>query len=510
MLLLGERRIFMAVFKFIIFIFWTMFQFVAIALVFNSFNISLIYYFVFFEIISALFVIHLNYKDKNTSYKISWIVLILLIPVVGVLIYIFSRIGIKRNFNKINKIESDKNVFPKEDQDMLSSFKKKNKIRYNETRLIKNISDYGCYTNTKVDYFSSGEDMYKKLLEELKKAKKFIFLEYFIISKSKMWDEIFEILKEKSKSGVEVRVLVDYVGSLLVLPKDFKKSLKTNNIKLKIFNPFKIILNFMLNYRDHRKITVIDGKVAFTGGINIGDEYINEYKKYGYWKDMAVCLKGEAVYSFTIMFLRMWQSISKKKEDFSKYNTSCKLEKSQGIVMPYNSGPIKPDGVAEYVYLNIISSAKNYIYITTPYLVIGYEMTLALSLAAKRGVDVSIITPFIPDKKIVQILTRSHYDKLLDSGVKIYEYTPGFIHGKTFVSDGECAVVGTINMDYRSLYLHFECATYLYNVPIIDDIYKDFLKTIEVSKKIDKDVWEKRSFLKKIVESILRMFAPLV
>ncbi|WP_406543426.1 phospholipase D-like domain-containing protein [Clostridium ljungdahlii] len=225
-------------------------------------------------------------------------------------------IGIKRNFNKINKIELDKDVFPKEDQDMLSSFKNENKMRYNETRLIKNISDYGCYINTKVDYFSSGEDMYKKLLEELKNAKKFIFLEYFIISKSKMWDEIFEILKEKANNGVEVRVLVDYVGSLVVLPKNFKRSLKVNNIKLKIFNPFKIILNFMLNYRDHRKITVIDGTVAFTGGINIGDEYINEYKKYGYWKDMAVCLKGEAVYSFTIMFLRMWQSISKRKRTF--------------------------------------------------------------------------------------------------------------------------------------------------------------------------------------------------
>ncbi len=507
---MGERRIFVTVFKFIIFIFWTMFQFVAIALVFNSFNISLLYYFAFFEIISAIFVIHLNYKDKNSSYKISWIVLILLIPIVGVLIYIFSRIGIKRNFNKINKINLNKDVFPKEDQDMLSSFKRENKIRYNETRLIKNISDYGAYANTKVDYFSSGEDMYKKLLEELKKAKKFIFLEYFIISKSKMWDEIFQILKEKSKSGVEVRVLVDYVGSLVVLPKNFKKSLKANNIKLKIFNPFKIILNFMLNYRDHRKITIIDGKVAFTGGINIGDEYINRYKKYGYWKDMAVCLEGEAVYSFTLMFLRMWQSLSKKKEDFSKYKISHKLEESQGIVMPYNSGPTKYDGTAEYVYLSIINSAKDYIYITTPYLIIGYEMTLALSLAAKRGVDVRIITPFIPDKKIVQILTRSHYDKLLDSGVKIYEYTPGFIHGKTFVSDGECAVVGTINLDYRSLYLHFECATYLYNVPIIDDIYKDFLRTIKVSKKIDKDVWKKRSISKKIVESILRMFAPLM
>ncbi|MHC6179224.1 cardiolipin synthase [Clostridium sp. JNZ X4-2] len=506
---MGERKIFVSILKFIVFMFWLIFQFIAIALVYNIFNIFFIYYFVFFEIVSAISVIHLNYKDKNTSYKISWIALILLIPIVGVIIYILSRVGIKRNFNKINKIELGEKIFPEENQSMLSLLKKENKTRYNETRLIKNISGYGAYFNTKVVYFSSGESMYKKYLEELKKADKFIFLEYFIISKGKMWNEIFEILKEKAGSGVEVRILVDYIGSIFVLPKDFEKSLRENNIKFKIFNPIKILLNVMLNYRDHRKMTIIDGKVAFTGGMNIGDEYINSYRKYGYWKDMGIYLEGDAVYSFTSMFLRMWQSITKKKETFKKYQFETKFEKYTGVVVPYNSSPEEHDDIAQNVYLSIINSAKNYIYITTPYLIIGYEMVLALSLAAQRGVDVRIITPFIPDKKSVQVLTRSHYDRLLDSGVKIYEYTPGFIHGKTFVSDGECAVVGTINMDYRSLYLHFECAAYMYDVPIIDDIYKDFVNTMSVCRKIEKDAWEKRCFLKKVLESILRMFAPL-
>ncbi|KAA8674762.1 cardiolipin synthase [Clostridium sp. HV4-5-A1G] len=506
---MGERKIFVSIFKFIVFIFWLIFQFIAIVLIYNIFNIFFIYYFIFFEIVSAISVIHLNYKDKNTSYKISWIALILLIPVVGVIIYILSRIGIKRNFNKMNKVELDEKIFPEEDKTMLSQLKVNNKTRYNQTRLIKNISGYGVYFNTKAIYFPSGKSMYKKLLEELKKADKFIFLEYFIISRGKMWDEIFEILKQKSQNGVEVRILVDYIGSMFVLPKDFENSLKKYNIKYKIFNPIKMLLNVMLNYRDHRKMAVIDGKVAFTGGMNIGDEYINLYKKYGYWKDMGVYLKGDAVYSFTSMFLRMWQSITKKREDFQKYKFESKFNGYTGIVAPYNSSPEESNDVAQDVYLSIIDSAKNYIYITTPYLVIGYEMILALSLAAKRGVDVRIITPSIPDKKTIQVLTRSHYDKLLDSGVKIYEYTPGFIHGKTLISDGECAVVGTINMDYRSLYLHFECAVYMYDVSIIDDIYNDFINTMGQCKKIEKEVWEKRCFLKKILESILRMFAPL-
>lgn len=506
---MGERKSFISILKFIVFAFWIIFQFIAITLIYNVFDIFFIYYFILFEIISAVAVIHLNYKDESTSYKISWIVLILLIPVIGVIIYIISRIGIKRNFSKINKIGLDKEIFPEEDPSLLHSIKITNKTRYNETRLIKNISGYPVYTNTKVDYFPSGELMYKRLIKELESAEKFIFIEYFIISKGIMWEKILEILKEKSKNGVEVRILVDYIGSLFVLPSNFRKTLKENNIKFKIFNPMKLILNFMLNYRDHRKLIIVDGRVAFNGGINIGDEYINIYKKYGYWKDSAVCIEGDAVYSFTIMFLKMWQSITKKKEDIKRYKFTQEIRMTDGIVIPYASGPEKLDSTAEDIYLNIINSAKNYVYITTPYLIVGYEMILSLSLAAKRGVDVKIITPYIPDKKIIQVLTRSHYDKLLDSGVEIYEYKPGFIHSKNFVSDDECAVVGTINMDYRSLFLHFECATYMYNIPAVNEVYKDFLKTKAVSKKVKKEIWEKRSFLKKILESILRLFAPL-
>lgn len=506
---MGERKSFISILKFIVFTFWVIFQFIAITLVYNVFNIFFIYYFIAFEIISAIAVIHLNYKDENTSYKISWIALILLIPVIGVIIYIVSRIGILRNFSKINRISFEKGVFPKEDFSLLHSIKIVNKARYNETRLIKNISGYPAYTNTKIEYFPSGELMYKRLIKELKSAQKFIFIEYFIISKGIMWDKILEILKEKSRSGVEVRILVDYIGSLFVLPPKFRKILRENNIKFKIFNPMKLILNVMLNYRDHRKLVIVDGRVAFNGGINIGDEYINLYRKYGYWKDSAVCIEGDAVYSFTVMFLKMWQSITHKKEDIKRYKLAQKMMLNEGIVIPYASGPERLDSTAEDIYLNIINSAKNYIYITTPYLIISYEMILALSLAAKRGVDVKIITPHIPDKKIIQILTRSHYDKLLDSGVEIYEYMPGFIHSKNFVSDDECAVIGTINMDYRSLFLHFECATYMYDTPAINEIYRDFIKTKMVSKKVHKEVWERRSFLKKILESILRLFAPL-
>lgn len=506
---MGERKIFISILKLIVFAFWLVFQFIAITLISNMLNVFFIYYFALFEIISFIAVVHLNYKYKNTSYKVSWIALILLIPIIGAIIYIIARLGTNRNFTKINKISSGKKILVEENQNMLDSLKKKNRIRYNETRLIKNICGYPSYENTNITYFPNGESMYKKLLEDLNGAKKFIFLEFFIISKGEMWEEILKILKEKSKNGVEVRILVDYIGSLFVLPKDFRKSLKENNIKFKIFNPIKLILNLMLNYRDHRKLVIIDNSIGFTGGMNIGDEYINSYPKYGYWKDMSVRLEGDAVFSFTTMFLRMWQSITKEKEDFQKYKLPSKIKNTKGIVVPYSSGPEQVDSTAEYVYMDIINSAKDYIYISTPYLIIDYELILALSLASKRGVDVKIITPFIPDKRVIQMLTRSHYDKLLDSGIEIYEYTPGFIHGKVLISDYECAVVGTINMDYRSLFLHFECATYMYDVPAIKNIHDDFLKTLSVSKKVEKDVWEKRSFSKKVIESILRLFAPL-
>ncbi|WP_368076306.1 cardiolipin synthase [Clostridium tyrobutyricum] len=509
MFTLGERKIFIALFKLLIFAFWIVFQFIVLSVIYNIFDIFFIYYFILFEAISAIAVVHLNYKDENTSYKISWVVLILLIPVIGVILYILSRIGIIRNFSRVTKISLNKELLPRENTNMLKSLRGKNITRYNEIKLIKNISGYTCYENTDINYFSCGELMYENLIQELKKAKKFIFLEFFIISKSSMLDEILEILKQKSHDGVEIRILVDYIGSFFVLPGNFKKILRENNIQFKMFNPVKLLLNIMLNYRDHRKIAIIDGRIAFTGGINIGDEYINRYKKYGYWKDMAISLEGNAVYSFTVMFLKMWESITKKNENFKKYKFTHTIQNSPGLIVPYASEPEKLDSTAEDIYLNIINSSKNYIYITTPYLVISYEMMLCLSLASKRGVDVRIITPFIPDKKIVQILTRSHYDKLLDAGVKIYEYTPGFIHGKVMLSDDECAVVGTINMDYRSLYLHFECAAYMYNVPIIKDIHKDFIETISVSQRIEKHIWEKRNFSKKIMESILKLFAPL-
>jgi cardiolipin synthase len=318
---LGERKIFIALFKLLIFAFWIVFQFIVLSVIYNIFDIFFIYYFILFEAISAIAVVHLNYKDENTSYKISWVVLILLIPVIGVILYILSRIGIIRNFSRVTKISLNKELLPRENTNMLKSLRDKNITRYNEIKLIKNISGYTCYENTDINYFSCGELMYENLIQELKKAKKFIFLEFFIISKSSMLDEILEILKQKSHDGVEIRILVDYIGSFFVLPGDFKKILRENNIQFKMFNPVKLLLNIMLNYRDHRKIAIIDGRIAFTGGINIGDEYINRYKKYGYWKDMAISLEGNAVYSFTVMFLKMWESITKKNENFKNISS---------------------------------------------------------------------------------------------------------------------------------------------------------------------------------------------
>lgn len=494
---------------------------IQIILIMNLYNFFFEYYILFYSlssIISIGIILYINYKDDNPSYKIPWIVLILLIPIIGVSVYLVARFTVAGNRKRINE---EKKVIEKWDnflkeryeeeylREYIKDLYEKDISTYNEINYIWNQSKYPAYINTRVEYLEIGEKMNERMLEELKKAKKFIFMEYFIISEGKMWNDIYEVLKEKAKQGVEVRVILDYVGSLRISPQNFKKELKRNGIKVKIFNPFNKMLNMQLNFRDHRKITVIDGKVAFNGGINIGDEYINAYDKYGHWKDMSVMLEGEAVFSFTKMFLDIWNRVTKPAEEDSRYNIKHTVKDCEGIVIPYGADPADKTSMAENVYLNIINNSQKYLYITTPYLILGYNLIEALSRAANRGVDVRIITPYIPDKKNIQVLTRSHYDKLLSNDVKIYEYKPGFIHGKVFVSDDKTSVVGTINLDYRSLYLHYECATWMYKTGAEKHIKADFLETESKSILIDNEIWKNRPLARRIFESILRLFSAL-
>lgn len=381
----------------------------------------------------------------------------------------------------------------------------------NQARYLAGASFCPPHIHTETTYFPLGDDMFVKMKEELEKAEHFIFLEYFIIHPGVMWNEILEILKRKVAEGVDVRVMYDDVGCLYTLPTNYDRTLEAMGIPCQVFNRYRPVVSLRLNNRDHRKILVIDGNVGFTGGINLADEYINAIDRFGHWKDTGVMLRGEAVWNFTVMFLAAWDLHREKQENIELFRPTLRPEDvvSDGVVQPYDDSPLDDKPVGASVYHNMISKAERYIYLTTPYLIIDDAMTNALCVAAQSGVDVRIITPHIPDKKIVFELTRAHYQILLESGVRIFEYTPGFIHAKNFVVDDRYATVGTVNMDYRSLYLHFECGVWMSGVSAIQSVREDFLATQAVSQEISLDDARRFSKSKRLYHALLRAFAPL-
>lgn len=473
---------------------------------------SFVYLYVFFVALSIVVVIYIVSRNDNPSYKLAWTILVLLVPVFGGFFYlIFGGNKTSRKFKK--KIElaynKQKELMPA-NIEIIDKINKVDKSIGNQVKYIDEFAKYPIYENTITEYLSPGEDFYEKLLSELKKAKKFIFLEYFIISEGEMWETIVEILEKKVSEGVEVRVMYDDMGCLQTLPFKYEATLREKGIKCVVFNPFLPLLSLRMNNRDHRKITVIDGDVGFTGGINLADEYINKIERFGHWKDSSLYLKGDAVWSLTVMFLQAWNFDNPNEEDFLKFKPSIKLEETDGYVQPYGDSPLDGETVGENVYLNIINKAKDFVYITTPYLIIDNELVTALTLAAKSGVDVRIITPHIKDKWYAHIVTRAYYAYLIEAGVQIYEYTPGFIHSKTFVSDDTLATIGTINMDYRSLYLHFECGVLLYKCKSVLEIKKDFIDTMNISHKFTLEDCNNIKWSNIIVRSILRVFAPLL
>lgn len=390
--------------------------------------------------------------------------------------------------------------------------KKENIFAVSQANYLINYANANLYKDSSFEYYPLGEIFFEALLKYLKKAKKFIFMEYFIIKESFMWDSILEILKFKAKQGIEVRLMFDDLGCINTLPKNYKYTLESYGIKCTIFNPVKPIFASIYNNRTHRKITIIDGEIAFTGGINLSDEYINKTSPFGHWKDTGISITGESVWSFTIMFLSSWSLINKKDEDFLKYKASYRIPNSEknSYVIPFFDNPLDHEIVSHNVYLNLIQSATKYIYINTPYLIVGHDILNSLCSAAKKGVEVIICTPHIPDKKAVFEVTRSKYEVLIKNGVKIYEYTPGFLHAKSFVVDDIYSVIGTINLDYRSLYLHFECGVWIYNSEVIFDIKKDYLKTLKLCKKITLEDCKKISKIKRLYREILNIFAPLL
>ncbi len=467
---------------------------------------------IFLNLISLLVVLYIINRNSNPTVKLAWIVPILSIPLFGGIIYLMfggksptrrMRAKLEKSAARLSPLRPDHSALTEEIFDADPSAG--GQIRY------LNNSGFSVYQNTECRYFELGDTLLPVLLEELEKAERFIFIEFFIVAEGQMWDSILDVLKRKASEGVDVRILYDDVGSLTRLPYGYDRELEKSGVHCMAFNAFKPVLSIVMNNRDHRKILVIDGKVGFTGGINLADEYINQKLRFGHWKDTAVMLRGEAVWNLTSLFLEMWNAFRPTDKEFEQFLpkfTEDELPKSDGYVLPYGDSPLDDEVLAEHVYLNIINHAKRYLYIFTPYLIIDNETITALRLAAKRGVDVRIITPGIPDKKTVFHLTRSHYEVLIESGIKIFEYKPGFMHAKSFVCDDEIAVVGTINLDYRSLYLHFECATLFYRSSIISEVRDDFLKTQEVSspaKAMQKPVTLLRGFY----YAILRLFSPL-
>ncbi|NLY73643.1 MAG: cardiolipin synthase [Tissierellia bacterium] len=466
----------------------------------------------FIEFFAFIYIIN---DSSNPMYKLAWVFLILSMPFFGIFIYLLATFDVKQKKMR-QRFSTMKNRYQPLYQG-LGDPGIKEEIRAQDPLVARTITylektgNFPVYRAQDVIYHEDGAVHFDDMLEELKKAEKFIFLEYFILSDGFMWQTILEILKEKVKKGVEVRILIDGMQAFINLPVEFPLMMREEGIDVRLFSPMKPILSFYQNHRDHRKIMVIDGEVAYTGGLNIADEYINKKERFGYWKDTAVKVTGNAVDSFTLMFLEVWNALEGGQLEEKYLRRTFSKARNQGYVIPYFDMP-SYDGETKgkQVYLDIINQARDYIYIMTPYLIIDYEILSSLQYAARSGVDVKIILPHIPDKPWVFYTTRTFYRELLEAGAQVYEYLPGFLHAKTFVSDSIKAVVGTINMDYRSFYLQLECGAYFYKTPVSQELERDFLETLELSKLITMETVDKFPFHQRVIGRLMRLIAPLL
>ncbi len=461
---------------------------------------------------SAVTALHLLLRQDKAAFKMSLIFLILLLPVFGGVFYwIFhsqtNSHGLRKRLAKVEK--ASESAFDGSEKTYQSALEQMPEAQ-KQLRYLKRNTPFPVYENTKTEYYPSGEEMFPALLRDLQSAQHYIFLEYFIIAPGYMWDTILSILQERIAAGVDVRVIYDDVGSLPTLPPNYAKKLRAMGIRCERFNPFHPFLTSTQNNRDHRKIAAIDGKIAYTGGINLADEYIAKKIKYGEWKDSAIRLEGDCAWGLTVIFLQMWSVLSRQEENYAQYKPEYSQKQGvTGWVQPYSDSPMNSRDIGEQIYLRIIEQSKRYLYITTPYLMTDDNLMSALEESARCGVDVRIITPEIPDKKVVHFTSRSYYRSLIEAGVKVYEFSGGFMHAKNVVCDDVVATVGTTNLDFRSLYLHFECGVCLYRTESIADIKRDYLETVERCREITlKDC--KFNVFVRFFHSICRIFAPLM
>ncbi len=449
----------------------------------------------------------------NPTAKITWLIAIMLLPVFGVLVFVYTQsdIGHRALKKRVNDIISNTKGCLPQPEEAMEKFTKENRGAASLAHYMQRSGCHPVFHQTAVTYFPLGEDKFEEMLRQLEGAGHFIFMEYFIVDEGVMWGRILEILARKAAAGVDVRVMYDGACEFALLPHDYPKRLRALGIKCKMFAPVTPFVSTHYNYRDHRKILVIDGHTAFNGGVNLSDEYINQKPKFGHWKDTAVMLKGPAAQSFTLMFLQMW-GIDELQMEYAPF-LSCPphpVKEAKGYVIPYGDCPLDNDKLGERVYMDLLNRSQEYVHIMTPYLILDGETETALKFAAERGVEVILLLPGIPDKRIPYALAKTHYPSLLESGVKIYEYTPGFVHAKVFVSDTREAVVGTINLDYRSLYHHFECATYMYGTDCIEKIEEDFQSTLVKCRQVSMDTVHREKLSVKLTGRLMKVAAPLM
>lgn len=497
--------------RYIIAVFITLFEVLAVI----GIVVALCYFVPYFYLAAwateVFCVIRIIASDDNPDYKVPWLLFVLIIPIAGFMLYFmfYSRTLQKKFIKRLNELKS--HSYKQNDGELLSKLREEDPTAAAGAQMLMGIADTHLFTNTKQEYFPLGEDMHRRLLKDLETADKFIYMEYFIIEEGKFWDSILDILKRKAAAGVEVKVLYDDIGCMATLPGDYHKTLKAYGIEATPFSRLRGNADSEFNNRSHRKITVIDGKIGYTGGVNIADEYINEVVKYGHWKDTALRLEGEAVWELTKLFLVDFGINVKKMPNVRDDLYPASQIKEQGYVIPFGDGPhpIYKRRVGKSVIQNMLSSATRYAWMTTPYLIIDNDLCTDLENAALRGVDVRIIVPHIPDKKLVFGMTQSFYNRLMSAGVKIYEYEPGFIHAKSYLADDVYAMIGTINLDYRSLVHHFENGVWMYRCESIKDLKADMEDTLNKSIKVTPDML-KTNLLQRFIRAVVRIFAPML
>lgn len=464
------------------------------------------------NLVAAVAVLRLYSRRSNSAYKMPWIMVIMALPVMGLSLYLMNEASLtpKSVRKRMENIRAETGIYLNQSPEVMEALTRQDLSTANQCRYLWNQDECPVYGNTRAEYFEEAVDAFQALKRALEQARSFIFMEYFIVEDGESFDEVRQILARKAAEGVEVRLLYDDLGSVGTANLRFARELNRQGIHCQVFNPALPVLNLFLNNRDHRKITVIDGTVGFTGGYNLADEYFGVTKPYGHWKDTGIRLEGEAVKSLTAIFLELWNVTARTKEDPGKYLQITHSVPARGYVQPFGESPLDDEPVAENVFLNMLAHAREYIWFMTPYLIITDELSRAMILAAKRGVDVRIITPGIPDKKTVYALTRSYYAGLASQGVRIFEYAPGFCHGKQCVCDGEVACIGTSNLDYRSLYLHFENNVLLVQCDAVAAMEKDFQNSFDQCREVTDRYRIGRGAMLRIGQCILRLFAPMM